>query len=189
MVLLGWPSVDTKLRIPHNIIKEVMVNARKDVLVLRNRGIENLRRILVPIVSGPNSRLALRVAMSLAYQPEIHVTVLHLTPEGLDDEKMEDTTLYIQEVVENTLGEIPSWMDIDVHPSDSLGGGIIKKAEEGMYDLIIIGAGTETFSHRFLFGALNDRLIEDVNCSMLIVRRYRPEAAVWLDNRLRRLEE
>ncbi len=189
MVLLGWPSLETKWKIPHNIIKEVMVNARKDVLVLRNRGIENLRRILVPIVGGPNSRLALRVAMSLAYQPEIHVTVLHLTPEGLDDEKMEDTNLYIQEVVENTLGKIPAWMNIDVHPSDSLGGGIIKKAEEGMYDLIIIGVGTETFSHRFLFGALNDRLIEDVNCSMLIVRRYRPEAAVWLDNRLRRLEE
>jgi hypothetical protein len=27
-----------------------------------------------------------------------------------------------------------------------------------------------------------------VDCSLLIVRRYQPEAAIWLDNRLRKLE-
>jgi nucleotide-binding universal stress UspA family protein len=188
MVMLGWPSLETKLKIPHNIIKEVMVNARKDVLIFRNRGIDKLKRIVVPLVGGPYSQLMLWIARSLAYQPDVRVTVLHLTPEGLDAEKMEDTYLYIQEIVENYLGEIPSWMDIDVHPSSSLSEGIIKTVEQGHYDLIVIGAGVETISQRFLFGALNDQLIEDVNCSMLIVRRYLPEAIIWLNNRLKRLE-
>jgi basic amino acid/polyamine antiporter, APA family len=124
MVLLGWPTADTKLRIPHNIIKEVMVNARKDVLVLRNRGIESLKKILVPIAGGPNTRLCLHLAASLAYQSGIQVTVLHLTPENLDDEKMEDAALFAQESVENVLGGIPDWLEIRVRPTPSVSEGI-----------------------------------------------------------------
>jgi len=189
MVLLGWPSLETKWKIPHNIIKEVMVNARKDVLVLRNRGIDHLAKILVPIAGGPNARLALRTAMTLMYEPGVHVTILHLTPEGLDEEKMEDRNLFIQEIVEGAIGEIPSWMDIVIRPTASVRDGILQELAQNNYDLMIMGAGMEAFSHRYLFGALNDSLIEEMNCSMLIVRRYRPEAAIWLNNRLRRLEE
>jgi amino acid transporter len=188
MVFLGWPSLETKLKIPHNIIKEVMVNTRKDVVVLRDRGIKNLHKILVPVAIGPNSRLALRIAGALAFQPDVKVTVLHLTPEGLDNEKMEDTNLFIQETVEEIFGEIPDWMEIKVIPSSSVSHGIVKETNRGQYDLMVIGAGVEVFSHHYLFGALNDILIEEVNCSMLIVRRYRPEAAIWLTDRVRRLE-
>jgi nucleotide-binding universal stress UspA family protein len=188
MIILGWPSLETKLKIPHNIIKEVLVNAQKDVLVLRNRGIEKLQKILIPIAGGPNSRLALRVARALAFQPGISVTVLHLTPEGLDDEKMEDTNLFILETIESVFGEIPEWMNVKVHPSSTVSRGIVEETERGQYDLMVIGAGEQVFLHRFLFGALNDSLIEELKCSMLIVRRYRPEAAIWLNERVRRLE-
>ena len=111
------------------------------------------------------------------------------TPEGLDEEKMEDRNLFIQEIVEGAIGEIPSWMDIVIRPTASVRDGILQELAQNNYDLMIMGAGMEAFSHRYLFGALNDSLIEEMNCSMLIVRRYRPEAAIWLNNRLRRLEE
>lgn len=188
LVMLGWPSLDTKLKIPHNIIKEVMVNARKDVVVFRDRGINGLNKVLLPLAGGPSARLALRLAMALAYQPTVHVTGLHLTPEGLDDEKMEDENLYIQEIVESELGGIPEWLEIKNTPAPSISAGIYQEIKEGAYDLMIIGAGSEVFSHRFLFGALNDAIIENVDCSILIVRRYQPEAAVWLRRQIRQLE-
>jgi len=188
MVLLGWPTEDTKLKIPHNIIKEVMVNARKDVLVLRSRGIESISEILVPISGGPNSRLCLNLAASLAFQPGIHVTALHLTPEGLDEEKMEDSTLFGQEIVENVLGEVPDWLEIQVKPAASVSEGIRQAVEARHYNLMIIGAGGDVFSHRTLFGALNDILIDTVDCSMVIVRHYQPEAVVWLNKRIHQLE-
>ena len=50
--------------------------------------------------------------MVLAYQPNVHVTGLHLTPEGFDEEKMEDEHLFTQEIVEDALGRIPDWMDV-----------------------------------------------------------------------------
>jgi basic amino acid/polyamine antiporter, APA family len=188
LVMLGWPSEDIKLKIPHNIIKEVMVNARKDVVILRNRGIENLRKILVPISGGPNSHLALSLAASLAFQPGIHVTALYLTPEGLDDEKLEDAALFTQEIIEEALGEIPAWMDIRVRPAASASEGIQQEIKAGQYDLLIIGAGGDVFTYRTLFGTLNDILVDTVACSMLIVRHYQPEAVVWLNKRIHQLE-
>ncbi len=188
MVILGWPSEDEKLRIPHNIIKEVMVNARKDVLVLRNRGIETIQKVLVPISGGPNTRLCLNLAASLAYEQEIKVTALHLTPEGLDEEKMEDADLYLQEIVENSLGAVPDWMEISVRPAPSVSEGIQQTVQVGHYDLLIIGAGGDVFSHRSLFGLLNDILIETVDCSMLIARHYQPEAVTWLNKRIHQVE-
>jgi amino acid transporter len=188
MVLLGWPSAETKLKIPHNIIKEVMVNARKDVLVLRNRGIESLHNILVPIGSGASSRLCIRLANDLARQGGITVTVFHLTPQDLDEEAMEDASLLINEVVENELGEVPEWMRIKVSPSTSTSAGILAETKNEHYDLMIIGAGNEVVSHQYLFGVLCDILIEDVDCSMLIVRHYQSEAVMWFSSRLRRLE-
>ncbi len=188
MVMLGWPSEDTKLKIPHNIVKEVMVNARKDVVVFRNRGIESIRKVLVPIAGGPNTRLSLQLSTSLAYEPGVHVTALHLTPEGLDEEKMEDAALFAQELVEQVLGEIPEWMDIQAKPTPSVSEGIQQEIIAGKYDLLIIGAGGDVFSHRSLFGPLNDRLMETVGCSMLIVRHYQPETVVWLNKRIHYLE-
>lgn len=188
LVMLGWPSEDTKLKIPHNIIKEVMVNARKDVVVFRNRGIENIRRVLVPIAGGPNTRLCLQLSMSLAFEPGVHVTALHLTPEGLDEEKMEDAALFAQELVEQVFGELPEWMDVQTRSTPSVSEGIQEEIISGQYDLLIIGAGGDVFSHRSLFGALNDRLMETVGCSMLIVRHYQPETVVWLNKRIHHLE-
>jgi basic amino acid/polyamine antiporter, APA family len=188
MVILGWPSLDTKLKIPHNIIKEVMVNARQDVVILRNRGIESLKKILVPIAGGPNARLCLHLAMSLAYHPGIQVTVLHLTPDGLDEEKMEDAMLFTQEIVEEVLGTVPDWMDIQVRPAPSASEGIQQAVKAGNYDLLMIGAGGDVFSYHTIFGTLNDILIETVDCSVLIVRHYQPEAVLWLNKRIHQLE-
>jgi len=189
LIMLGWPSLDTKLKIPHNIIKEVMVNARGDLVVFRNRGINGLRKVLLPFTGGPNSRLLLNLAQSLAFSPDVHVTVLHLTPLGLDEEAKEDANLYVQELVEEMLGGIPPWMAIKVVETQSVSNGILTECNQGQYDLLMIGAGSEAFSHKYLFGSLNDILIEEVSCSMLIVRRYQPEARLWLRNRMKVIEK
>jgi nucleotide-binding universal stress UspA family protein len=189
LIMLGWPSLETKLRIPHNIIKEVMVNARGDVVVFRNRGINGLKKILMPFTGGPNSRLLLNLAQSLAYSPDVHVTALHLAPLDLDEEGKEDASLYVQEIIEEMLGEIPPWMDIKVVQTAFMSNGILDEARAGNYDLLMIGAGSEAFSHKYLFGSLNDTLIEEVDCSMIIVRRYQAEASLWLRNRMRVLEK
>jgi len=188
LVLLGWPGEDTKLRFPNNIIKEVLINARRDVAVLRDRGIEKIKNVLLPFAGGPHSRLALHYARALAYQPDVRVKVLHLTPRDLDEEQMEDMNLYVHEVIEEELGELPDWMHISVKSAPSASQGILEELALDAYNLVMIGAGGDVFSHRHVFGTLDDALIDTVETSMLVVRRYRPDTAIWLGNRLRKLE-
>lgn len=128
------------------------------------------------------------LVQSLAYSPDVHVTLLHLASMDLDEEGREDASLYVQEIIEEMLGEIPPWMDIKVVQTEFISQGILDECKRSNYDLLLIGAGTEAFSHEYLFGALNDTLIEEVMCSMLIVRRYQAEATIWFRNRIRALE-
>lgn len=188
MVILGWPRADSKLKIPHNIIKEVMVNARKDVVVFRKNTHQDFKRILVPVSGGPNVRLTLQLAKMLAFQEGVTVTVLHLAEVGLDEEALEDKNLHIGEIIETELGELPPWMKIIVRPEESVSEGIIKEVNGQPYDLMILGAGGDVFSSRYVFGALNDLLIEETRCAVIIARRYQPEAITWLYNRIRRIE-
>jgi len=189
MVLLGWPSKKEKLVIPHNIIKEVMVNAQQDVGVLRDVGMSDLKNILIPVGTGPNARLALELASYLAGQDGIMVTALRLMPLDVDEEKKEDHLLHLQEIVEEELGEMPPYIRLKTVSSPSVVEGILSETESHAYDLMIIGASENVFSSQYVFGALNDALIEDVTCSMMIVRRYQPETALWFRQRIKRIEE
>ncbi len=188
MVMLGWPKAEKKLRLPHNIIKEVMVNARKDVVVFRRNGVRQFRRILVPLAGGPNSKFALHMAKALAQQPEVSVVVFHAAPAGLDEEGLDDATMAIHEIVETELGEIPSWLTVKVAASDTVLEGLLGEIGVDRYDLVILGAGGDVFSPRYIFGALNDALIESVKSPMMIVRHYQPGTVTWLHKQLRKLE-
>ena len=189
MILLGWPTEDIKIRLPHNIIKEVLINAHKDVGVLRDRGLNGLRHILVPVSSGPNARLALKLASELAFQQDVTVTALRLISDNLDEEKQEDELMQLQEIIEEEMGDLPQYLTTRVEPANNILEGIMAETERVPYDLMIIGAAEEVFSARYIFGKLNDALIDEVKCSMLIVRRYQPETALWLRHQIKQIEE
>lgn len=189
MVLLGWPSNPAMVKIPHNIIKEVLVMAHGDVGVLRDRGLNGLNHILVPVGTGPNARLALKMASKLAYRKEVTVMALRLIPEDLDDEKQEDELLKLQEIIEEEMGELPSYLTTCVKAAKNVLDGIVAETKRVPYDLMIISAAEEVFSANYIFGKLNDALIDEVNCSMLIVRRYQPDTALWIRHRIKQIEE
>jgi nucleotide-binding universal stress UspA family protein len=189
MVLLGWPADENLVRLPHNIIKEVLVSAHKDVAVLRDRGLDNLHEILVPVGNGPNARLALKLASDLAYEKDVSITALRLMGEDLDEEKQEDELAQLQEIIEAEMGGLPRFLTTRLEPSKNVLEGIIAETRRVEYDLMIIGAAEEVFSSRYIFGKLNDALLEEVDCSMLIVRRYQADSALWLRHQIKHLEE
>lgn len=189
MLLLGWPSLDTKLKIPHNIIKEVLVSAHCDVGVLRDHGLNGIQHILVPVGTGPNAHLALKLAADLAYQKDVTITALRLVAENVDDETLEDELHRLEEIIEEEMGELPQFLTARVEPAENILEGIIAETERVPYDLLIIGASGEAFSPNYIFGKLNDALIEEVSCSMFIVRRYQPEAALWIRHQIKQIED
>ncbi len=188
MVLLGWPSQTRKVRLPNNIIKQVMMSTPVDVGVLRDRGLNGLKRILVPVGTGPHARLALKIAGNLAAAESVEVMAMRLMPENLDQEAQEDHLLHLQEIIEEELGQMPNNFRTKTVASDSIAYGILDEVNQNPYDLLIIGASENVYSPKFVFGALNDTLIEKVTCSMLIVREYQSEPVHWLRQRIRTIE-
>lgn len=189
MVLFGWPSTDTKIRVPHNIIKEVLLMAHKNVGVLRDHGLNGLQNILVPLGNGPNARLALKMASDIAFQQNVKVTVIRVLSSQTSQEVEEDELLQMQEIAESEVGSIPSYMEMRTVLSSNVLDGIVEETVKNKYGLLIIGAAEEVYSPDYIFGKLNDALIEEVSCSVLVVRRYQPHTAIWFRQQIKQIEE
>ena len=107
----------------------------------------------------------------------------------MDEEKQEDELAQLQEIIEEEVGELPRYLTTRVEPAADVLEGIIAETRRVEYDLMIIGAAEEVFSANYIFGKLNDALLEAVDCSMLIVRRYQADSALWLRHQIKHIEE
>jgi len=102
---------------------------------------------------------------------------------------VEDQMAQLHDIVEFELGEIPSYMELKVEQVSSVLDGILDESKRGNYDLIIIGAAEEVLRPELIFGELNDNLLEEAECSVLVVRQYQPGGTIWLHKQLKRIEE
>jgi basic amino acid/polyamine antiporter, APA family len=189
LILMGWPANTDVNKLDDNVVKEVLVMAHKDVAVYRHRGDRPIRSILVPIGSGPHARLALKMACQLAENTDSEITALRILNGNFAAEETEDVLAQMQEIIEEELGHIPRRLGIEILRADSVAEGIVQATRQTHYDLVIIGASGEVFSHKYLFGRINDEVFDMVNCSILIVRRYQPEALAWLREQVKSIEE
>jgi len=190
LVMLGFPRDEQKIRVPHNILKEIVLNAERDVAVLRDRCLRYpLKNILVPVGNGPNARLALRIAQALADSDGARVTALRVAVGPIEEEALEDQKAQLQDIVEFELGSLPENLELQVKVVESVVDGILEETQKLPYDLILIGAAEEVLQPQQLFGELNDALLDEAQCSMLIMRHYQPEGAIWLHRQIKRIEE
>jgi hypothetical protein len=56
-------------------------------------------------------------------------------------------------------------------------------------DLIVMGASEEWASQTRLFGSVDDWIVDNVPCSVLLVRRYEPAAIAWIRRQAKRIEK
>jgi amino acid transporter/nucleotide-binding universal stress UspA family protein len=155
--------------------KTVIREALCDAAVLQNRGLEQVRRVLVPVGGGPHARLGLQLASKMARGAEAELTVLRLFPaEGEINAEAEIRAL--RGIVQETLGEIDPRINTRVACSSDVVEGILAETRRLDYDLLVIGASEEWFFKHLLFGAIPDRVAEEAPCSVLLVRKYEPRA-------------
>lgn len=191
LVILGYPQEHAKVEYPNNILKEVMMMANRNVAVLRDRGLPNpIRRILVPVGSGPNASLALQMARDITLPSNKgEIVALRLVLGEVDEERLEDEELQVHEIIEQEIGEISDIFRVKVRTTDSIADGILQECQEGNYDLMIIGAAEEVLTPDQIFGRLDDYLMEVVPFSMLVVRRYQSTRALWMRKQIKRIEQ
>jgi amino acid transporter len=183
LILMGWHGQLSTQRVVGSVVKDVVHGARCDVAVLRDRGVGDVKRVLVPVGGGPHTRLALRLAWDIARAEQGSLTALRILPEaGETDLEVEMDVL--RQLVEDALGGVPEEVTFSLKHNGSIVDGILAESDQPAgqegYDLIAIGASEEWFLKNLLFGSIPDRVADGAPCSVLMVRKYEPAPISWL---------
>lgn len=172
LMVLGWPGyTDTAGRLFGNVMDPLVDNPPIDTAIVRYRKRRPVRSILVPVSGGPNSRRAVKLAVSMARQAEdgpAKVVVMTVVPEGCPDNlrvramqgidyALENSSTYMEHI-ERRLIE-----GADVVPA-------IVEAAEG-HDLVVIGATEEPFLRNVLAGSIPTQVAHQAEVTVIIVKR------------------
>ncbi len=170
LMVLGWPGyTNSSGSLFGSVIDPIVDNPPTDVVVVRYRPWRPLKKILVPVTGGLNSRLALKLAVSMANaesQEDVSLSILHVLPLGSNHraEVVGQRALEAsQEGVEyDHIGTI-------MVQSDDRAAAILDVAEG--YDLIVIGASEEPIFRNFMVGTLAERVARNANVTVMMVKR------------------
>jgi amino acid transporter/nucleotide-binding universal stress UspA family protein len=170
LIVLGWPGyTNTSGKLFGSVADPIVDNPPTDVVVVRYRKRRPIRRILVPVSGGPNSRRAVKMAAAMAQaaeEGEAQVSVLHVLPVGASDgEKVRGRA-----AVDYTLEGIdyPTIETRMVEGSDPV--EVILHESEG-YDLVVLGATEEPLFKNLLVGTAPERVARNAPVTVMMVKR------------------
>lgn len=170
LILLGWPGPRTLAPVSPSVGEQVLREAPCDVALFLNRGVDAVRRVLVPLGDSPHDPLALHLARCVAQGEDASLVVLGVSPADREGE-VEAEEAALREMLHDILEASEGHVSLRVACSDSVPDAIVEEAEKG-YDLLVMGAAPESFLPHWLFGAVPDIVAERAPCSVLLAKKH-----------------
>jgi glucosyl-3-phosphoglycerate synthase len=162
LLVLPWSAERSPSR---QVTRTILRSSPCNVAILRGKHPGPETRILVVLRAGPDSELALRLALDIASSENCSLTALR--PEDpLDAETEIDATMGLEQVLEY----LPQVEDA-VLLADDTQQAVLEQS--GEYDLVIIGASTNGKRASKPMDDLANSLIQDASSSVLVVRSHR----------------
>jgi glucosyl-3-phosphoglycerate synthase len=149
-------------------IDEVLRDAPCDMAVVKQRGIDEVRKILVPVRGGPHAELALRFAAALGRSFGADVDAVHVVAPDLDPLLRSQTERALAMLVRAQGGEAPR---AQVIAGTDVGAGLL--AQAALSDLVVMGASAPAGTDGSLFGQLPETLAQGGAGPTVIVVRTR----------------
>jgi nucleotide-binding universal stress UspA family protein len=148
-----------------------VANPPADLAILRARPFTTLRRILVPVAGGSNSRLAASTARALAAssEGETKVILVHVV---LNEEEATVAEAHAQNAFRRAIEGTSFPFETQVVNGDDPVEGILRAAED--CDMVVIGATKEPLFRNLLMGNVSQRVADQAGCPVLIVKRRSP---------------
>ena len=141
-----------------------------DIAVVKQRGVDNVKSILVPVRGGPHAELAMRLARDLGKRFGAQVVVLHIVPKGIGERACERE----QEALDHFIAEHGGSRRVRgmLIESSSVRTAIIKEAAH--HDLVLMGASAKPSNAspdgRFLFGMVADTVASKAKPTVIVVK-------------------
>jgi nucleotide-binding universal stress UspA family protein len=174
LVLLGWHKPLVGHAALGGTVHDVMRRARADVAVLIDRGLDELRSVLVPYLGGAHDRGALRLAERLARHAGARVTVLHVV--SPDAPAAEHTEPELARLAAAAKPEDASGITVTTLVHADPAHALVEESAAG-YDLVLIGVAAEWGLEHRPFGIQPEHVIRHCPTSLLVVRQAAPLAA------------
>jgi nucleotide-binding universal stress UspA family protein len=176
LLLMGWNERVRGSRTRGSNVAGVVKGANRNVLVLKDNGLDQINRILVPTAGGPHAKLGLRVAQDLATDCGASVTAMTVqvgrghsaARSEFDHESLEFFQGLAEEYSREALRDAGVDAEISAVIDSDVGEAIVKAASD--YDLVVIGASNEWRLRQWLFGSLPDKVTNRSSASVLMVR-------------------
>lgn len=176
LMVLGWPAHmrQHQQEAFGTIIDLMAKNPPCDLAVVRFRRSGAPRRILVPVAGGPNTRLALELALTEADALELSgekrpdIVALNLVLDGTTDDSGALERRRKRLVEELSIGDWP--LELRLAFANDVVQGILAEAAD--FDQIIIGASEEGLLEQTLFGSIPQRVAEEALTTVIMVKQH-----------------
>ena len=149
-------------------IDEVLRDAPCDIAVVKQRGITDINRILVPVRGGPHAELALRFASALGRSFGAEVDAIHVVTPGLDPLLRAQTERALAILVRQQGGEGPQPRVVE---GTDVGDAILAQAADT--ELVVMGASAPAGADGSSFGQLPETVAQGGAGPTVIVVRTR----------------
>ena len=141
-----------------------------DIAVVKQRGIDKVESILVPVRGGPHAELAMRISRDLAKRFGARVVVLHVVPKGIGARAIAHEQAAVDAFVREHAGmRRASGM---IREASSVRQAIIKEAAH--HDLVVMGASAQPTNAspdgRYLFGTLAEAVASKAKPTVIVVK-------------------
>jgi nucleotide-binding universal stress UspA family protein len=173
LMVLDWRGYTrSRGRIFGHVIDRLVDNPPCDVAVVSHKGLDGIKRILVPVGGGPHAALAASLAAQLGVHFDASVTVLNICTREFTPEEQK----YRLERLKATTEGMDFPFMYQVLPADDTAEGILAQAVD--YDLVLVGAAWHHPFAQALFGNIPERLAAQCPKTVIMVKRRDPLEAI-----------
>jgi nucleotide-binding universal stress UspA family protein len=168
IIIMG--SSEEEEKEPHlgSVAKKVAHHARIPVLIARGKS--SMSKILIPVDGSKYAERAIQSAVALAKKAKADLTLLYVQESGIFRIRPEVSKEIGKRILSNASAQIKG---IDVEQKLESGDPakiIIKTANMGGHDLIVIGSRGHSTRERFSLGNVSDHIVQYVDRSVLITK-------------------
>jgi glucosyl-3-phosphoglycerate synthase len=137
------------------------------IAVMKQRGIDELHRIVAPVRGGPHAELAMRFATALATAFDATLEVLHVVPPDLDAALREQAVRALDAFVTRHTGDRATALLVE---ADDVSVAILREADDAQ--LVVMGATATAVDAPDgpLFGQLVERVAQAARPTVIVVK-------------------
>jgi amino acid transporter/nucleotide-binding universal stress UspA family protein len=171
LLVLGWPGyTNTAGRLFGSVVDPLIDNPPIDVAIVRYREQRPLRSVFVPISAGPNSRRAVKLAVSMASQAEDGPAQVHVAT-IIPYDCPENLCVRAQQAIDHALETSRNYPYIttELIEGHNVADAIVEASKD--HDLIVMGSTEEPLFRNLLTGSIPARVAKNADVTVIIVKR------------------